>query len=447
VKILLANSTCKLGGVSTFMVAQHAALRELGHECELFFFEHGTMDAHLPADARVHFGTLADCLRLVCRERFDVVHANNVDWATGISAVRAAGARLVLTAHKARDTAWTYGWTRANCDGFATVSRWIRDELQPYTDAPIQVVHNGVDVDRFSPDRRLPSSPPIVAWIGRSTSPLKGFETLAAIAPALHAAGLRLWVMDQHGAARAAELFPRAVATLTPLVERWDGVPYDRMPDLYREVAASGGCVLSTSTAEGLPLALLEAQACGCLVVASDVRGNNECVLPEHGGLLFPLAMSGDAVAAAIIGHLQDPTFVQRERAKAVALVRDRFSIRRMAESYLRLYVETLPAARPTLPARVRARLRLSPLVNWGAYLEQRWGVGQRQYEAGCQLIAEGDAGVGAAVTRAAAWTAPTLYLKPRRFARLFLATTTRDADRPTPAWRRAARSPGRSSG
>ncbi|MQA31890.1 MAG: glycosyltransferase, partial [Luteitalea sp.] len=185
-KILLANSTCKVGGVSTFMLALRSGLIALGHQCELFFFQRGTMERHLPPDVRVHFGTLADCLRLVARERIDVVHANNVDWPTGISAVRHAGAKLVLTAHKARESAWTYGWTTANCDAMAAVSNWIGKDLQPYTDVPIQIVPNGIDTRRFSPrESGGAMGPPIVAWIGRGASPLKGLDIFAAAAPAL----------------------------------------------------------------------------------------------------------------------------------------------------------------------------------------------------------------------------------------------------------------------
>ena len=148
--ILLANSSCKVGGVSTFLLSLRTELLARGHRCSMFFFEHGPMEAHLPRDAQAHFGGLADCLKLVADEAIDVVHANNVDWPTGISAVRRIGAKLVLTAHKVREPAWTYGWHSGNCDAFVTVSSWIRDELQPFTDVPIQVVHNGIDTARVT---------------------------------------------------------------------------------------------------------------------------------------------------------------------------------------------------------------------------------------------------------------------------------------------------------
>jgi glycosyltransferase involved in cell wall biosynthesis len=420
-KVLLANSTCKVGGVSTFMLALRSALVSRGHECELCFFSGGTMEAHLPPEVPVHFGNLADCMRLVERARFDVVHANNIDWTTGISAVRHIGVRLVLTAHKARESAWTYGWTAANCDALATVSEWVRASLQPFTDVPIQVVPNGIDMDRFTPDHEASlGGPPVVAWIGRGGSPLKGLEKLAEIAPGLRRAGLRLWLVDQHGAEKAAAVYPEAARILEPLAERWEGVPFEQMPALYREVAATGGCVLSTSLREGLPLTLLEAQASGCLVIASDVQGNNECVSAAHGGLLFPLHLHGDAVAGLVRDTLADRGRVRARQRTASAYVRDRFSLRRMAEEYLRIYAEPPSASAGDVAARVRARLRLSPLVHWSDYLEQRWGVGYEQFVSSRALARQGEWRLAAGAGRASLRTSPTIFLKPQRLAHLF---------------------------
>lgn len=303
---LLANSTCKRGGVTRFMLSLREALVNLGHGCEMFFFEGGTLADELNGDAAVHFGGLADCMRLIRRRRVDVVHANNVDWDVGISAVRHLGTRLILTAHRARPPVWTYGWTRANCDRFVAVSRSVRDQLQPHTDLRIDVVENGVDTGLFAPAERLPASPPIVAWVGRTGSAIKRMDKLAAVAPALRDAGLRLWVIDQHPVERRRTSFPAAADVLERYAEVWRDERYERMPALYQEVAASGGCVLSTSAAEGLGFALLEAQACGCCVVGPDVPGVRDAVSIEHGGVLYPFDLPSDRLADLIIGVLRD---------------------------------------------------------------------------------------------------------------------------------------------
>jgi glycosyltransferase involved in cell wall biosynthesis len=427
-KVLLVNSTCKVGGVSTFMLSLRRALVGQGHQCELFFFGGGSMQPLLPRQCPSHFGSLSDCLRLVARQRIDVVHANNVDWPKGVSAVRELGARLVLTAHKVREHDLTYGWMSTTCDAMTTVSEWIRRELQPFTDVPIAAVPNGIDVHRFCPDPRPTQDPsptihhPIVAWIGRGGSPWKRLEKLATMAPALHAAGLRLWIVDQHGPDTVRAVLPDAVETLAPRAERWGAVPYDEMPDLYRQVAASGGCVLSTSEREGLPLTLLEAQACGCPVAATRVRGNDECVFSAHGGLLFPYETAPADAAALVIDMLRDRAAMQRRRTEAAAFVRQAFSVERMAARYVEIYRSAPSQAASGVFTRMRARMRLSPVLHWREYLDHRWSVGREQFASSQELARRGEWGLAARAARASLSTSPTLYAKPHRLAHLLKA-------------------------
>jgi len=433
-KVLLANSTCKRGGISTFMLSLRSALITLGHECELFFFQHGPMAAHLPPDARVHFGSLADCLDLVARERFAVVHANNVDWMTGIAAVRGLGARLIVSTHQSRAGAWTYGWTAANCDAYVAVSRWLRDDLQPFTDVPIQVVLNGIDLARFAPDGDrtvdgvAQEDAPIVGWVGRGGSRQKALERFAAMTPILRAAGFRVWIVDQHPPERVEEFHPGLRAILQPLVDLWGGIAYEQMPNLYRRIADSGGCLVSTSRWEGLPLTLLEAQACGCPVVATNIPGTDECVFPDHGGTLYREDEDPAATAARIVTMLQDGAATRLRAQRAEAHVRSHFGLDRMAERYLSVYREAPYAWRGTALAKWRGRLRLSPAGSWSGYLDQRWGVGHLQYEASRTLAQSGRWELADVAARASLRTAPTLYLRPQRLA--YLLRTGRRAQR-----------------
>jgi glycosyltransferase involved in cell wall biosynthesis len=421
-KVLLANSTCKVGGVSTFMLSLRRALVAQGHHCELFFFARGNMEPYLPPDCPVQYGSLADCLRLIARRRIDVVHANNVDWPTGIGAVRQLGVKLVVTAHKVREEDKTYGWMSTNCDAMTTVSEWIRRDLQVFTDLPIQVVPNGIDVRRFTPDERPPEGGPIAAWIGRGGSPWKRLEKFAAMAPALRRAGLRLWIVDQHGPEKVADTLPDAVRVLKPLAEFWGAIPYEQMPDLYRTVAASGGCVVSTSEREGLPLTLLEAQACGCPVAATAVRGNDEAVFPAHGGVLFPFDAAPDASAAAVAAMVADRDRLREQRRAACAWVRDRFSVERMAERYADIYRTAPYRSSNALVSRLRTRMRLSPLLRWHNYLDKRWSVGREQFESSVELADRGEWRLAARAAWASLGTSPTLYVKPRRLVHLLRA-------------------------
>jgi glycosyltransferase involved in cell wall biosynthesis len=411
-KILLVNEGCTIGGVETWMLALAALYKSMGHECELFFFEHGAMERYIPADCAAHFGNLGDLLKLVEERAFDIVHANSTDWHFGMSAVRTTGARLVLTSHGRTIPAWT----SENCDGFASCCRWQVAEQQEFGDIDVSVIHNGINTERFKPDDSVPAtSPPIVAWVGRGNDAnQKRIDKLADVAPLIKAAGFRLWLIEPHGAEAIDKVLPGVGSSLLPLADFWGGVPFERMPDLYREIAASGGLILSTSKFEGLPMSLLEAQACGCPVIGPDVQGVNECVRPEHGGLLYPFEMEPEALARLITETLNDKERMRAMQEDAARYMREHFSLERMAGDYLRLYNEAVEKRRSSVAA-LRSWLRRARRLRWEQYVEQNWTAGERQFELSRELAARGDWRLAAVVARNALFTCPTLFTRPPR--------------------------------
>jgi glycosyltransferase involved in cell wall biosynthesis len=419
-KILLTNKDCNIGGTETFALALAQALRSAGHTCELFFFSPGPFAHLLPADCAAHFGGLADCLRLVAQRQFEIVHATCAEWAVGIQAVRQLGAKLIITNHYSQ----TLGWTSQHCDAYTSVSRWLAETQQPHTDLPVQLVYNGIDLARFHPgETPAATTSPIIAWVGRGTAVAeKRLERFAALAPALRRAGLRIWLAEPDGPQAVGARLPAAAAALQTAAEFWQAVPPAAMPDFYRAVAASGGCLVTTSAQEAFGLALAEAQACGCPVLGPAVGAIREIVRPEHGGVLYAPNLATEALAALIVATVQDAPRLAWRRVASAAFVRRQFSRERMAREYLRVYQVT---ARPPLRSRAawRARWHLSPLLNWPEYLNWRWPVGLTQFETSQQLAAQQVgplAGpLAAAAARAALAMCPSLFLRPRRLAHL----------------------------
>lgn len=92
-----------------------------------------------------------------------------------------------------------------------------------------------------------------------------------------------------------------------------------------------------SSLAEGISNTVLEAMACGCAPVATDVGGNAELI--EHGqtGLLAPAA-SPAALADALAQLVNDPEQRTRFAQASLARVREQFSLEVMLAAYTRLY-------------------------------------------------------------------------------------------------------------
>jgi glycosyltransferase involved in cell wall biosynthesis len=415
-KILLTHKNCLIGGMETFMAALAPIFKARGHHCELFFFQRGSMEQYLPAGLAVHFGDLTDCLKLIHSRGFDVVHCSSIDFAVGVSAVRRLGAKLVVNAQGATSPFWN----STTCDMFIACAKWLADEQRRFTDLPIHVVMNGVDTRIFKPrtDSDVPvASPPIVAWVGRGVDGAKQIGKLAAVAPFLHASGIKLWLAEPHGPEEVERIEPWAVKVLKPLVDFWGAVPKEQMPAFYQQVAASGGCVLSTSISEGLPLALLEAQACGCPVIGANVRGVNECVDPNHGGVLYEFDIAPDLLANLVVDVINDHTRMKWRRKACVEYVRERFSIEKVADALLRIYSEALQS-KGRHSRDFSKRLHVSPL-NWRSYVANRWTPGICQYEASRSLARQGEWKLSAAAARASFATCPSLYARPQRLIHL----------------------------
>jgi glycosyltransferase involved in cell wall biosynthesis len=94
-----------------------------------------------------------------------------------------------------------------------------------------------------------------------------------------------------------------------------------------------------TSTSEGLPNAMLEAEAAGRPVVATDVGGMREVVLDEVTGLLVS---SGDrtALALALVRLADDPSLRERMGGAGRKHVESAFGMDRFVREFSELYRE-----------------------------------------------------------------------------------------------------------
>jgi glycosyltransferase involved in cell wall biosynthesis len=91
--------------------------------------------------------------------------------------------------------------------------------------------------------------------------------------------------------------------------------------------------------AEGLPISLLEAQACGVPCITTREAGGEEA-LPSSGGLLVP-AGSAQSLAAALAHALTDTDFMEAAPGHALKWVRDRLSLRENALALQAIYEAT----------------------------------------------------------------------------------------------------------
>ncbi len=105
------------------------------------------------------------------------------------------------------------------------------------------------------------------------------------------------------------------------------------------------------STAEGMPMAVLEAMSWGLAVIATPVGGIPQVIQPEHNGLLVEPG-DIDAIAAALLRLMGDAALRERLGTAARATIEARFSIaltvERLGMIYGRFGIAARRAGGPT---------------------------------------------------------------------------------------------------
>jgi L-malate glycosyltransferase len=299
------------------------------------------------------------------RERIQVVHTYGF-WSNvfAIPAARMAGVPLVVAA--IRDTCDDITPAqrcvqRLACrlaDAIVVNAEAIKHRLtrDGYRSERIVVIHNGVDLSRFSrphePGRLrrelgLSLDAPLVAVFARLT-PVKGIEYFleAAASVAQRFPETRFLVVGEgriiQDGARVSGPYERelkAYAARLGLGERalFTGLRLD-VPQLLKEITVS---VLPSVRNEGLSNSLLESMAAGVPVVATTNGGNPEAVADGITGLLVPSRDSG-ALSQAICTLLEDQELAARLGRAGHQRVVERFSDEQMIRRTGQLYLQML---------------------------------------------------------------------------------------------------------
>ena len=233
----------------------------------------------------------------------------------------------------------------------------VRDWLigEGYPPDNIVVIRNGVDLSRFDhprdPDRLrqdlgLPSGARLVAVVSRLNK-LKGIEQFLEAAAAV--------------AAEVPHAYFLIVGEPSPV---WDRAYLNVLSDLARRLGIAERVVFTglrsdvpallssidvsvmPSLNEALSNVLLESMAAGAAVVATDVGGTSEALVPDENGLLVPPADPA-AMAAAIARLLKDPGLATQLGRAARQRIVEHFSLDRMVHATETLYLDLLAKKQP----------------------------------------------------------------------------------------------------
>jgi len=277
-----------------------------------------------------HAKAFIDLVALLRRERPDLVHAHMpISGFLARLAARVAGVpRIAYTSHGflfnqegswlRRSAGFAMEWIGGRLtDVFMTVSsREAIDAHRLHIFRDAKAVGNGRDPALFRPDAAArarirtalgtPEDRVVIVAVSRLVS-FKGYPELAA---AMHAVpNAEFWVVGERLASDRGEDMA-ALLRSAGLGERLRLLGYRN--DVAALLAAADIFVLP-SYFEGLPMSVIEAMLCGLPVVATDIGGPREQVIPGVTGLLVPprqvaplaaalASLTGDAELRAAMG-------------------------------------------------------------------------------------------------------------------------------------------------
>lgn len=261
----------------------------------------------------------------------------------------------------------TYVWSRAVRDHVhhtIAISPRISEDLagrHGFDPARVSTIPHAVDAPFHATGRVDGAGGPLrVIHAGRLADHDKGCLWIPDI---LAAAGGRPFSLTIAGEGRArAELEARLARAPFP-VQFTGRVSQAEMAELYRRHDVA----LVPSRNEGFGLVIIEAMACGCVPLASRIRGVTDAIVTDGvDGALFPI---GDVTAAgaALRRLADDRTLLARLSAAALETVESRFSMALCSAAYTGLIDRLASALPPTAPAEDMARWRMAP------GLEPRW--------------------------------------------------------------------------
>ena len=196
---------------------------------------------------------------------------------------------------------------------------------------PIDVIPNGVELDRFHPAEtgKRPDILKLVT-VGR-LSVTKRMEMLIDAAEILHKEGCKVHLTIVGGGQMEQKL--RQIVSernLDNIIEITGPIPSEKMPQVYQQ----NDIFVSASMQEGMSNAMLEAMATGLPIITTCCEGVEELIADN--GLVVEQATAEEIAKA--VRKLADDRQAHKQMSIAARKQAEQFTWNRAAEKYLTLY-------------------------------------------------------------------------------------------------------------
>ena len=284
--------------------------------------------------------------RLLREIRPDILHSYNlatleyhpVAWLAGISGHLHAEHGRDISDPKGENK--KYQWLRRLMSPFLHCYVAVSGELHQWLGDVVKIkpsknrlIYNGINLDRFVPQQQK-AAPFTFIHVARLATVKDQHTLLHAIASLCTKSTLpfQCWLVGD-GPERQRLQQTAADLGLTAPELQWLGERQD-----IAELMAQSQVFVLSSVAEGIPMTVLEAMACGLAIISTDVGGLPELISPAQGQLVP--ARDAQALADAMLFFLADQSATTAAGTQCRERVCRQFSEQAMVAQYLALYRE-----------------------------------------------------------------------------------------------------------
>ena len=244
----------------------------------------------------------------------------------------------------------------ADSDAVVVPTLFQRDTFPPHLRGRFHVIHEGVDVEQvrpnpnrhvqLKPDLTLAKGDPVITYVSRSLEPLRGFRSFMRALPELQArhssaqvliAGDPAGISYSRPSAHPDGYWGEMVALLGhrldfSRIHRLGRLPYSELVAILQLSAVH----VYFSYPYALSWSLLEAMACGAVIVGSANGPVDEVIQHGHNGLLVPFS-AHDQLVNTLLQVLGNVDSFASLGIAARASVEQRYTLQACANGYEQL--------------------------------------------------------------------------------------------------------------
>ena len=363
-KILQISSASSFGGGERYVVDLTNALVARGHDVYVAVRPRSPLPRHLqlssekfvtlPLRNALDVQSARELDRFVRRKRIDVVHAHLArDYSLAAYAARRRGTKFIVTRHVLFRLNRLHRHTLSRATRVIAVSQAVARELratQVVRNDQIEVIPNGIDVERFKRMDRGSDLQHVLRHFGLSARPnlllvgsIGELRTLKRHDDFIHAAALVLkkfpetqFVLAGVDTSPSGEV-RKQLEQLVAELNLGEHFHFAGWLDEAEKLLCALDVFVSASETESFGLAIVEAMAAGCAVVATATEGAKEVIQDQKTGLLVPIG-DVERIAESVINLLSNAELRESIATESVKSAAQKFSLTRMVDEIEKVY-------------------------------------------------------------------------------------------------------------